>query len=255
MRSKMFVAAAAVVSWLVIPFGFAANPEPEKTRAALEQWMELRKLISEERNDWRVEKETIQASVRLIEDEIARIDRDMAELSGSANETESERARLAAENAVLESAAAIVSGAISELEARIVALQEMFPPDLAARLRPLVIRIPEPGGVARIGTGERLQNIVGILGEIEKFNRTITIVKEMQQLPTGETAQVRTMYLGLGAAYFTNEDGTWGGMLTPAKGKWIVTVKPSIADEIRAALAVYENDAQPQFVPLPAEIE
>jgi hypothetical protein len=256
MRFRTLAAtAAAVFSWLAIPAEAAAEADILGTRTALEQWLDLRKLISEEQNDWREEKETIRASIDLIHGELARLDEELETLADGARATDAMHETLRDENTALQEATAAISGVLGELETRITELHEMLPAELQAQLKPLFVRLPEPDAPSRAGIGERLQNVIGMLGEIEKFNRTITIVREMQQLPSGETAQVRTMYLGLGAAWFTNEEGTYGGSLTPARGGWTINVQPELASRIRAAIAIYENDAQARFVPLPVEIQ
>ncbi|HEX9784651.1 MAG TPA: DUF3450 family protein [Opitutaceae bacterium] len=254
MRSIILAIATTAISGLVIPSGFAAVLDLAKTRSALEQWVEFRKLISEEQNNWRVEMETIQESINLIQSELERIDSDLVKMDEGITEADKERSRLNEDNDALKQAASAVGGAIAELEAKILELHEFFPADLKKKIQPLYVRIPKKEST-RSGTGERLQNVVGILSEVEKFNRTITIVNELQQLPGGETAQVRTMYLGLGSAYFTNEDGTYGGILTPKKGGWTPTVQPENARTIRNAIGVYEGAVLAEFLPLPVEIK
>ncbi|BET68003.1 hypothetical protein ASA1KI_29210 [Opitutales bacterium ASA1] len=255
MRSKILVAAATAVSGLLIPSGFAATPDLAKTRTALEQWVEFRKLISEEQNDWRVEQETIRESIDLITSEIARIDNDLERLEAGATEADKERGRLNDDNEALKTAANAVSGVIAELEAKVTSLHARFPTDLKNKVQLLFVRIPKAGAATRASVGERLQNVVGILSEVEKFNRAITIVSEMQKMPSGETAQVRTIYLGLGVGYFTNEAGTYGGVLTPSPDGWTATENSAIAPAIRRAIGVYTNDVLAEFVPLPVEIK
>lgn len=255
MRSKIIAVAAIAVTGLALPSVHSAEPDLAKTRSALEKWVEFRKLISEEEHTWRAEKESIISSVDLIKSEIERLDSEMAQLDEGVTQADRERAQLNDENTELKQASLSVSGVIVALEARIVEIHDMFPPDLKNKVQPLFLRIPKRGATTRAGTGERLQNVVGILSEVEKFHRAITLTKEMQKLPGGETAQVKTIYLGLGVGYFVNEAGTYGGILTPAKGEWTATIRADIAPAIRRAIGVYENDVLAEFVGLPVEIK
>ncbi len=257
MRSKLLaVAVIASLGSAASPFIVAAEqPDLPKTRSTLEQWVEFRKLISEEQSLWRAERESIVSSIDLIKSEMERLDADMKRLDEGETEADKERGRLVDENNALKQAASSVVTVIAELEARVVELHDMFPIELKNRVLPLYTRIPRKGHSTRAGTGERLQNVVGILSQVEQFNRTITLSKEMQKMPSGETAQVKTIYLGLGVGFFVNESGTYGGILTPAKGGWLVTERRDLAPEIRRAIGVYEGDVLATFVPLPVEIK
>jgi hypothetical protein len=233
----------------------AASPPLEETRQALQEWVALRKLISEEENVWRAERETIQSSIDLIKSEMERLDGELKNAAESATAAMKERQRLNDDNEALKQASAAVTEIVPALEARVVELTEMFPADLRARIAPLQQRIPKRGAPSRAGTGERLQNIVGILSEVEKFNRTITKTSELQKLPNGDNAQVDTIYLGLTVAFFVDGKNSHAGILHPARGGWTATPRPELAPAIRRLVDVYSGDRLAEFVPLPVEIQ
>lgn len=250
------LAIAAVALGIAISSGQSAEIELEKTRTALEEWVELRKLISEEENVWRAEKETIQSSIELIKSETERIDKEIKDAEESATAAVKRRQELNDENQALKDAASTVVGAIPKLEERIVALAESFPEDLRSKIAPLFQRIPKKGVGTRAGAGERLQNIVGILGEVEKFNRTITKTSELQKLPNGDNAQVDTIYLGLSVAFFVDGKNTYAGILRPAKGAWVVEPRNDLAGAIRKVVEMYTgNQPEAEFIALPVEIK
>ncbi len=255
MRPTHLVLAAFALAGVAASQAFAATPDLQKTRSELEKWVEFRQLISEEENDWRAEKETIATTIDVIKSELDRLAEELVQLDQGVTEADRERSRLNDDNAALKTAASAVSGVIGELEARVVALHEMFPEELKKKIVPLYQRIPKRGQTTRAGSGERLQNIVGVMSEVEKFNRTVSITSELQKMPSGELAQVDTVYLGLAVAFFANDTGTYGGVIAPSSEGWKSTPNPELAPAIRRALAVYRGSLLAEFVPLPVEIK
>ena len=65
--------------------GVAAVPDTDESgRAAVEKWIETRKLISQEKQDWRLGKELLADRARMLEKEIAGV---REKISAATNET------------------------------------------------------------------------------------------------------------------------------------------------------------------------
>ncbi|RME70908.1 MAG: DUF3450 family protein [Verrucomicrobia bacterium] len=255
MRSKHVLTAALAATGIAFSTASAADePNLKETRTALQQWVELRQLISEEENNWRAEKETLEESIRLIKSEMERLDNEMKEIDERSTAAEKERAELNERNAELKKAARAVTDAIESLEQAIISMHDRLPEKLQNDIEVLYQRIPKGGIATRASTGERLQNIVGILSQVEKFNRTITLTSEIQELPDGTSAQVDTIYLGLAVGYFVDGTNKFAGILTPGPNGWTSTVSNDLAPQIRKAIQVYKNEALAEFVPLPVSI-
>ena len=232
------------------------GPVPSDTRAALEKWVELRRLISEEENNWRADKQSLESSIELIQKEMTRLDSEIKNADESMTAADKERLRLVDDNEAQKQAATAVTSVLPELEKEVLDIAAFFPPKLRETTSPLLQRIPRPGASnVRSSSGERLQNIVGILSEVEKFGRTITLASELQKLPNGDNAQVDTVYMGLAVAFFVDGNSTYAGILTPAKDGWTVTEHSDLAPEIRRLVEVYKGDVLAEFVPLPVEIK
>jgi hypothetical protein len=131
-----------------------------------------------------------------------------------------------------------------------------FPEVLNDRIEQLVKRMPsaERARRTRIALGERVQNIVGILQEVEKFNKQITVVTELKALESGEMAQVKTVYIGLGQAFFVDENAQYAGIVKPTAEGWQEEIRNDLASPIRDVVMIYENEKLAEFVPLPVEI-
>ena len=142
------------------------------------------------------------------------------------------------------------------MEAKIRELVASFPKTLNDRIEQLVKRMPsaEKARTTRAALGERVQNIVGILQEVEKFNKQITVVTELKSLESGEMAQVKTVYIGLGQGYFVDDNAQYAGVIRPSPDGWQEEVRNDLASEIRDVVRIYENEKLAEFVPLPVEI-
>jgi hypothetical protein len=234
--------------------GADETPSLEKTRSALEQWVDLRKAISEEQNDWRSDRETLGNSIALIKSEMERIDAAIAESEEKATAAEKARRDREAESESLQRATATVAGALPGIEARVHELHEFFPAELRRKVALLHQRIPKPGQPTRASVAERLQYVVGLLSEAEKFNNAITVTSELQPLPDGSNGQVDAIYIGLGVGFFVDGSGAYAGVLQPARGGWKVEARNELAPAIRRAISIYKGDPNAEFVPLPVEI-
>ena len=90
--------------------------------------------------------------------------------------------------------------------------------------------------------------------EVEKFDRQITIVTELKALESGEMAQVKTLYIGLGQGYFVDENAKYAGIVRPSAEGWTEEIRNDLAPRIRDAVKIYEGEKLAEFVPLPVEI-
>jgi hypothetical protein len=252
---RLVITSMAILGLALSAANAAEQTDPEITRAYLEKWVQLRTLISEEENDWRADKESITSSIELIKGEMEGLEKAIEEAKENQSFAEQQRKEITNENDELKQAASAVGNQLAPLEEQILRLVQFFPRDLRKQIELLEQRVPRPGTAVRASTGERLQNIVGILSQVEKFNRSVTISTDVQTLPNGDNAQVDTVYLGLAAAFFVDGKGTYAGILTPSQGEWKSTPRPDLAPQIRAIVDIYRRDKLAEFVPVPVEIK
>lgn len=256
MTKNTLIKLAVLPLLLSSPFARGEGPNLGETRTALQQWVELRKLISEESTNWRVDKELMADTLDVLAREMELLEERIAAAEENTTVADARREELTAENEKLKEASRAVEDRMPEMEAKIRELVTLFPETLNQRIEQLIKRMPsaERARSTRAALGERVQNIVGILQEVEKFNRQITIVTELKPLAGGELAQVKTMYIGLGQAYFVDENARYAGIVRPTAGGWQEETRNDIASAIRDAVSIYENEKLAEFVPLPVEI-
>lgn len=253
-------ACAVVAAWCAaaaVPSLAQQGMDPERiesTRQTLSQWVETRKIISRERQDWQLGKEILEDRIHLVRGEIDSLEKKIAEADTGLADAEAKRRDLQANKDALEKASTTLEDAIVRLEERTRSLLAWLPEPIQERVEPLTRRIPSEPVETERSLSERYQNVIGILNEINKFNRDVTVTSEVRTLPGGKRAEVETIYLGLGQAYYVTPGKDAAGVGRPSAEGWTWTAADHLAGEIARALAILENEEVPDYVPLPVEI-
>jgi hypothetical protein len=225
------------------------------TRAALEQWVDTRRLISEEKRDWAEGREILTARIELVQREVANMRAKVSEAEANVVETDRKRAELVQENEDLRAATQSLGEVVVALEARTRALLPRLPEPIRARVKVLSQRIPDDPETTKATLSERFQNVVGILNEVDKFNREITLELEVRELPGGGAIEVTTLYLGVGQAYYASAKGDAAGYGSASADGWAWTEDNAAAASILEAIAVQKNERPAQFVQLPLRVD
>jgi hypothetical protein len=217
------------------------------------RYVEARQTLAAEISRWTEQKELLANTIRLLELENTRLDEQLMAFNETASVSEKEQAELQQDiDRVLNTVGAL-SARISPLEMQIRNLYLKFPKPLQRSLQPVIQRIPTPDTAVDIGLGARMQNIVALLNEAERFNDRITLAREIRTTSAGEV-EVSTLYFGLAGAFFVDANGTLAGVGKPSANGWIWENRDDIARNVRTTLAMYENEQSANFVSLPITI-
>jgi hypothetical protein len=226
----------------------------DNTRATLEQWVETRRLISQEKRDWAEGKEILASRIDLVGAEVAGMRAKVTEAEANIGETDRKREELISENESLRSATESLVDTIAGLEERTRALLPRLPAPLRERVKVLSQRLPDGSSEAKASLSERFQNVVGILNEVDKFNRDVTLELEVRDLPEGGSIEVTTMYLGVAWAYYASTTGTAAGYGAATSEGWSWTPATDEWAAIQAAIEVQRSERPASFVPLPIRV-
>jgi len=232
----------------------SAQTKLESTRDVLDQWVQTRQITSKEKSDWRLEQSILTDTQNLLSSELTRLDTSLEELKNSATAADEDRAKLTATKEQIIEASAIVEDSIIELETQLKAIVKTMPAPLVDKIKPLIRRLPEDSNDTKLSLGERVQNIVGILSQADKFNTTITQTSESRELDSGKVVEVRTLYWGLAMAYYVDAAGEYAGIGFPGKDGWKWPQIEGAGPQIKKLLDVYEGSEEIQFVEVPAHI-
>jgi len=224
------------------------------TRTTLEKWVEVRQQIGRTQTDWEADRETLHQMSALLGRELQVVGEQAAKLSTNSVQVEKERLQaeesLQAANEHLEK----VRQFAANFEGQIPQLIPRLPAPLQDLLKPWLNRLPADPASTKMTAAERIQVIVAILNELDKFNNGLTIASEKRRNDQGEEVAVETIYVGLGTAYFVNDAGDFAGLGSPGAGGWEWTARPALAATVREVIRIYRNERPARFVSLPATI-
>jgi hypothetical protein len=142
---------------------------------------------------------------------------------------------------------------VAGFEAQIRKAAPRMPSPLQEILQPHLNRMPTDPAT-RLQAAERLQVVVGVLAELDKFNSAVSVFSEKRKNQAGEEVGVETVYVGLGTAYFVNPANDFAGVGQPGTEGWDWTVKPALAPAVRDVIRIYRNEQPARFVSLPAVV-
>jgi hypothetical protein len=237
------------------PMAKAADPATlTQTRSTLEQWVQTRQLIARARSDWQADKESLEQTVLLYERELKAIDEQMSKVSTNNTQVAKEMAEAESlqklSNETLDAARQFAK----DFELRVKKFAPQLPLPLQDILKPLLARLPADPANTKMLAAERVQVLVGVLNELDKFNNAVNLFNEKRKNPKGDEVAVQTVYVGLGAAYFVNEAGDFAGTGAPGANGWEWMVKPEIAPSVQEVVKIYRTEKAARFVTLPVAV-
>jgi hypothetical protein len=253
--------APAALALAVVAVMPAVSEEPPadaerlgSARETLAKWVETQQIISKEKKDWQVGKEMLEQRISLLKGEVAALGDKSAETRENITEADRNRMELISENNALKAGTSTLQRVIGPMETKVRSLLKSLPDPVRERVAPLAHRIPENSASTDLSLSERYQNVIGILNEVNKFNRDVTVTSEVRTLPGGTTAEVKALYLGLGQAYYVTASGDGAGFGRPTPDGWEWTPANELAPKIARVIAILQNQDVPAYVPLPVEI-
>ncbi len=243
----------------VVALGWTAQAVPqssvEQVRETLEQWVETRRVISKEKQDWALGREMLNERIELVQREIASLREKISLAEQSISDADKKRMELVEENDKLKEASETIHGIVTRLEARTGQLVRRLPDPIRDRIKPLSKALPEDPNTTERSLSQRFMNVIGILNEANKFNREVPVTSEVRTLPDGSVAEVAAVYVGLGQAYYTGANDTVAGVGRPSEDGWVWEPANDAADAIADAIAILKNEEGASFVTLPVKVE
>lgn len=243
---------------VLLLMGPVRNLEPATggDESYIKRWTEIRQLIASEREGWRERKELLTYTIELLKSEIGNLNDQIAETEELAKEVEREQGLLRVEESSHRTAADSVETKISEYENKLLSLKERFPTPLIERIRKFTVQIPDSSEESDLSLAQRIVNVLRILGEVDKFNSNVTVLRELLKVDSGKVVEVKTLYLGLSQGYYVDPSAKYAAVGRPQLDGWKWDSKNDIAKEVSVAIAMQEKKKTPaEFIELPVSID
>ena len=230
-----------------------SQDELETAKLNLEKLLETKRLISQEQKDWRLGRELLADRIGVLEKDFAALKEKTLQTTNETSKLDLQFAELQKQNGQLIAAATRMREAVAGLETRLPLLLGRTPDPVRERLKPLVQRLPQNPADTKIGLPERFQNVIGILNEIGKANGEVTVSTEIRTLSDGRPTEVKSLYIGMGQAYYVSAKGE-AGIGRPTTNGWAWLPANELAARVTDAMQIMQNKATAKFVPLPVKI-
>ncbi len=238
--------------------GYAADNEPvaiDDTREALAKWVQTQQLISQEKKDLALSREMLNARIELVRHEIESLQEKIQKAEDSIAEADKKREEMMQQNEKLKASSASLVDTVATLESKTQNLLKRLPDPIRDRVKPLSQRLPQEDKETKLSVSERFQNVVGILNEVDKFNRDISVFSEIRTFNDGSSVEVTALYLGLGQGFYASANGSVAGIGTATDQGWVWKEDNLAASQISDVIAILKNEKVASFVQVPVEIQ
>lgn len=250
MRQELVIVTLMLVAGIV-----TAQDELETAKLNLEKLLETKRLISQEQRDWRLGRELLADRALVLEKELAALKAKTAQTTNETVVLDIKFAEVRAQNEKINAAVTRMREAVSGLETQLPQLLARTPDPVRERVKPLIQRLPQNPADTKTSMPERFQNVIGILNEIGKANSEVTVATEIRTLAGGKPTEVKTLYIGMGQAYYVNAKGEAGIGRPSATNGWEWLPANELATRVTDAMQIMQNKATARFVPLPVKIQ
>jgi hypothetical protein len=226
----------------------------EAARLALGKWVETQQILAKEKREWQQAKDILTARLELVRAEIGSLKEKLARAEGTTTDVDKKKQELLTQTETLTVVGVTMKETVVGLEEQVRVLHGRLPEPLQEKLKPLYDRMPTDSANTKVSLAERYQNVLGILNEVSRLNSEVTMISEVRTLANGKPAEVRTIYVGLGQAYFVSATGE-AGIGRPTERGWEWSAAAPSGPAILQAIEILQNKAQPKFIQLPVRIQ
>lgn len=231
---------------------FGSPSDFEEARTTTREWVNAEKTISLEATEWESKKVLLQDLIRIRSKHLEQLDKSIEEAAAASSRSDLERKELLEKEDKLKAQGEQVLKFLTRVEPEIGKLRQQLPEPLQDELAPLFKRLPQGSSDSPMGIGERMQVVTQIVAGIREFNNRVTATESLREVPgSGREAAVKTLWIGLGQAYYLAPDDAGVGI--PGADGWKWQSQPELTQAIRESIALVEagKSSNPEWIYLP----
>jgi hypothetical protein len=248
---KSFLLTAGAVAFAC--FQLAASPL-EETVNVLQEWVETERRISQAEAEWETNKASMKNLISIYGGEIDMLTELIEAAEEDISAAERRRAELLSQDESVKEIEAKVVEVLVAAEKEVRELRALLPLPLQEELSPLFNAIPRDPAATRLSIGQRIQPLVAILTQVQRFNQVVTVVEGYRAFEEGRTVQTETVYFGLGAAYYVDTADEHAGVGVLGPDGWSWKDDDTLVAEVRNFIDIYRGTKQASYVQLPLNL-
>ena len=230
----------------------AAPPEPlDAVEKAAGDWVKVRTETVRLETDWALQKDLLESTVNALAERAQAAEDQRERLKAKTAQDRTDLAELQARNKLATDSMQAAGTRLQDVAARLAQLRPSLPPRLSEALE-----LPYRSlGNRDLGPAERMQVVMTILNRCAQFNRIVTCDEEVLAIPGEPGAKaLAVMYWGLSHGYALDRATGRAWLGAPGPGGWNWSPHPEAAQQVAALIAVHNDKAEPEFVPVPAQL-
>lgn len=236
-------------------------------KATIEQWMSEMEKSQELESRWAMERVNLADSIAGLQSMVKQTEADIAAVQARLDEAGEASQEKLAEQENFNSAREALRKGLSPVEEEVIKVTPLFPKfylggeEGSAKLKAAVEQLQEhitaePDEKEKLGLNSRLQPVVQILTEAERFHEKLWAVSH--PLTVGEVEkQMKVLYFGLSLAYAVDDEGTvaMAGHSSPAGWVFEKMSGEGIAEQVLTLYNAADGSGESQMVALPVLIK
>lgn len=249
-----------LIRWSLLPSlllvcAHGAEPDADPLgpgEKAASDWIKTRLEATRLESAWISEKPLLETSINSLNERAQSLE-DKRDLLTS--KTAKDREEIETMDAKRKAASDDLHAAEARLQALVGRLFELRP-DLPPRLSEALELPYRSLGGQGLGSGERMQLAMTILNRCAQFNRTVTYGDEVLTIDgeTGGARSLEVIYWGLSYGYALDRAAGKAWLGAPGPHGWRWGPGSDAVRPVEKLIAIYNDKADPDFVPVPAVI-
>jgi len=238
-----------------------SGSQTEKLKDSVREWIETMREIQQEEDSWEQDRVLLDDQRTALRTEIDELAKQVAEAKKDKQGADKDSAIDVAKRDALVKAKDLLGEEVRSLEEDIVGKLSAFPPALAEepRVKELMAQVRKDvtlkGDAAKGGLTKRLNNVLNLLSEAEKWQQTVHLKPELHQTEDGKKLNMNVVYFGLATAYAVDEEGVYGMTGKPTEAGWKFEERNDLAPQILEMVTVLNGDADAKFINLPIDLK
>lgn len=262
----MFVSTRFIVTLALVTGFLPAHSQSDSSselRQTVQNWVETMAAIQKEEDSWQKDRDVLQNYREGLKTEIKTLESQLKDAKVLAGKASTEDEEKIAKKEAFEAAAEDLNTRVIALEERMGKMLHLVPLPLMesekfeTALKGLKKTLQTSDRSKMKGAPGRLQTVLILLTEMEKFQNTVTVRTDFHTASDGKKYEVSVIYLGLAKAYAVNEQGSFaevGAPGLPGAEGWTFSEDNSLAADILTLVQSTKGETDAQFVTVPLSL-
>lgn len=226
----------------------------DSARTSVSDWVQAEQTISLESINWQADKALLVDMIAIAEKRVERLQEKVDEQESFNSLAQEERRKLIEQDTQIDTYSQAIEQFLAQAESQIRALHPRLPEPLADEMAASIKRLPDANSALNISLSERMQTVTTLLTQIHDFDAKVSLHQTIRALPSSsEEVAVRTIWVGLGQAYYLAPNDAGYGL--PSTEGWTWHSAPELSDSIKDSIQQLEGTSTtPQLIDLPVQL-